>query len=408
MVDVVGDLPQQRGPAGFCVDPPLAALADQQARVARVHRAAAGAVVRGAEVFLQELAGARVERGEALGQPGLRHPEPAQPVDRQAPDGGQPIGIPGAWGVSARLADLAQQLAFRTVDEHLVVVPLLVDNHRDVDVAVAVGSEGAGIVQPFDQQAALARLRVQRQHLGTFRQHIEEVVAHHHDPARDLHGDRLEEFERLRIHHGDEVRLHRREEIGEGLLEEAAVALGQLFGRHRVRAFNEALFREHGGERARGHVADVRGVIVGSLQRPVFRLVSLQPRRDDAALAVAEAAPDRLGQRILLFGELRHLREELAPIGDLGTAHRPARESQVELPAVGGKPVMRPQSEQVWQDHPFAPEIADLQIGHVAARPGQVLAVRGVHAAEDLVGIVVDVAGDGIAGDHHAVVEVLA
>ena len=213
--------PQALATAGLGVDPPFAALAGHDERIAGVDRAAAGAVVGGAEKLLQELAlfpfGTRAGLPDAEPRRrlvALGHPELAIPIYDQAGRiehavlHERPDCRPAACA-----ADRPCGLPVGGEHEHLLHLP----PHAHIEPALGVGSHAGRPVEPRDDGLDGTRLGIDRDDILLISHHIDDVVADGADEARLLDVDEFLDGPRCAVEHRHEARPVRRSAADEDL-----------------------------------------------------------------------------------------------------------------------------------------------------------------------------------------------
>ncbi len=142
---------QARGAAGDRIDPPLAAVADHEAGIERVDRAAQRTVRGRPEELADELPGLGVPRADALRRGvGLRNPERARGIHGDSGDERHAVLLPGAdQAASAGAADGAEQLAKAIEDLDLVL--RVAD--ADIDLPRLVDGDARRVAQVRDDGA---------------------------------------------------------------------------------------------------------------------------------------------------------------------------------------------------------------------------------------------------------------
>ena len=248
--------------AGLRVDPPLAALAGHDVRIAGVDRAATGAVMRGAEEILDEapllLVGHRP--GLPHAQPlrrlvRLRHPELALLVHHEA--GWIEHAVLHEWAdrrASALAADCACGLAVGREHLHLLDLAL----HAHVEPALLVGGHAAHAVEAREDGLDCARLWVDRHDVALVLHHVDEVVADGADEARLLQIDDLHDGAGVAGEHRHKADPHRQEIFWQRFFDVPAVRQGEISGGELPAVGHEALVSEHPVQDVDHVVADVR------------------------------------------------------------------------------------------------------------------------------------------------------
>ncbi len=371
---------EANGPAGRRVDPPFAALAGHDVRVARVDRAAAGAVVRGAEKLLEEgaLFLVRPRAGLPHTEPWRRqvclgHPQLAFPVHYQAGRIEHAVLNPGPdRRAPALAADRANGLSFGREDAHL----LLSTSHAHVQPALLVGGHARRSVQSLEDRPDRAGLRIDRDHVAPVLHHVHEFVAHGADEAGLLDVDQLHDRAGVAIEHSHKTDPHRHEILRQGLLKEAAVRQGEVTGEQ----FRAIGHQTGVGQQLVQHVdhvvADIRCVVVGGLAQ----FVQVQSRIVLELLNPGLGIPVQFGEESSVDALARgEPQEKRPPVPDVEPAEARRGATDVDLAALGIHAF-----DAVGHAGGILPDGADRQIGRTLAFPVNVAAGFGIEPIDQL------------------------
>ena len=322
--------PQALAAAGLGVDPPFAALPGHDERIAGVDRAAAGAVVGGAEKLLQELAlfpfGTRAGLPDAEPRRrlvALGHPELALPIyDKAGRIEHAVLHERPDCRPAACAADRPCGLPVGGEHEHLLHLP----PHAHIEPALGVGSHAGRPVEPRDDGLDGTRLGIDRDDILLISHHIDDVVADGADEARLFDVDEFLDGPRRAVEHRQIARSIRRSAADEDLAApriQALDAVGQVF------SSRCGVLLPDVADRHLGRVSALPGNVVAGLGvEPVDELAAVV-HVDDAAVHGHDLRPADAAVGVLPL----HLALEVA--GDQSLAGFGAGPAEIHLFPVG-------------------------------------------------------------------------